>query len=177
MTNDFIRSAKPNRLSIPTTYDFVFHGNEHPAKGHEYVLGLAKDLPNYSFFFPFDLDHSPKNTCLNNVTFKAVTWETGLKELVQSAKLVFTPSAWSNTPEAATIKSIAENGRVAVLNSKYGFDNELEGYVLCLYGEVKQDIELINSYIDSYVNQFSSAFLVEYKVKAAEFVRYFEIIE
>ena len=90
-----------------------------------------------------------------------------------------TPSNWSNTPEASTLKSILENGSVAMLKTKYGYVNELEKFVLCLTGNIESDIVMIlhhmknNSKLNS--SEIASLFFKEYSSKAKNFINFFEI--
>jgi len=180
LTDDFDEQNKNKEAKGIPKYDLVFHGSNHPAKGHKYILDLAKHLPKYTFLFPFNnKEFFLADKVLNNVTFKSMKWETGLKESVQEAKIVFTPSLWSNTPEAATIKSIIENGNVAMLNTEFGFVNELEGYVLCLTGDIKTDIDLVYSYLKENKKilniKKSDVFINKYIEKANDFKTFFEI--
>ena len=177
LTNDLDSDHNSQSISNPLNFDFVFHGSDHPAKGSYYILKIAKFFPQYTFLFPFkNQDKLCHYNIPKNVTFKMMTWETGLKESVQSARLVFTPSNWSNTPEASTLKSILENGNVAMIETEYGFVNELKKYVLCLTGNVSTDIEMINNYLKEKSNPFNSKkFIIDYKHKAKSFKEFFEI--
>ncbi len=114
-----------NKVEHP---DIVYHGWHKAAKGVLYVLELAKYLKDYSFLIPCNkgavINNYGKIDIPNNVEFKHITWETGLKENVINCKLVLCPSLWTATIEGALVKSILYNGNVAVYNTKYGFQSE-----------------------------------------------------
>jgi hypothetical protein len=178
LTNDLDHNNKSiSNVSNISNFDFVFHGSDHPAKGSDYILKIAEFIPQYTFLFPFkNEDKLLRYNIPENVTFKVMSWETGLKESVQNARLVFTPSTWSNTPEASTLKSILENGNVAMIETEYGFVNELKNHVLCLTGNVSADIEIIIKYLQEKSNVFNSKnFIYDYKLKAQSFKEFFEI--
>jgi hypothetical protein len=77
-----------------------------------------------------------------------MTWESGLREAVINAKCVLTPSIWSNTPEAATIKSFQFNGNVVMYNTNYGFGQELKNVTLQLTGIESNDLKILRKAIE-----------------------------
>lgn len=115
--------------SNDTSYDLVFHGAVHLAKGVGYFIELANLLPEYSCFLPSSrrvVEHAlGKEITTKNIVFDECTWETGLKNAVKSAKLVINPSLWSSPIEGALLKSISFNGNVAVVETQYGFSREV----------------------------------------------------
>ena len=66
-------------------YDIVFHATKSFAKGYEFARELDNILSDFSIYFPEEGE----------------TWETGLKEKVQNAKIVINPSLWSAPVEGA----------------------------------------------------------------------------
>lgn len=126
-TNEVHKKTTLNIKEFPS-YDIVFHGSSLIAKGILYFIELAINLPNYTFFIPDSKENLAKifNSFLpNNVTCECVTWESGLLEIVQQAKLVVNPSLWSAPIEGALIKSSFFNDNVATVETKYGFENEV----------------------------------------------------
>jgi hypothetical protein len=111
-------------------YDIVFHGNSLIAKGLLYVIKLAEHLPDQTFLIP-DSKKNVQNILnidsnfSNNLEFKEMNWENGLREAVMSAGLVINPSIWSAPIEAALIKSAASNQNVATVKSLYGYEKEI----------------------------------------------------
>lgn len=123
------------------SYDYVYHGSALEAKGFKYFIELAKIMSANTFFLPskINMPSIPKNLICENMR-----WDTGLKEKVQSAKIVFTPSLWSYTPEAASLKSFYFNGVVAMIDSDYGFNNEIPGHAyIKLTGDIYKDKEIL----------------------------------
>ncbi|WP_155834698.1 hypothetical protein [Leptolyngbya sp. PCC 6406] len=110
-------------------YDIVYHGAAHLAKGIAYVIDLAKNLKELSFFIP-----ESKEACelaigrtieCENITFRACRWESGLREAVIQARLVINPSLWSAPIEGALLKSVFYASRVATVTTMHGFEGEL----------------------------------------------------
>lgn len=129
-TNEIISSSlnEKRKSEDESEYDVVFHGSSIIAKGVAYVVGLAYCTPEYTFFIPDDIENVVKNVerdLPNNITCQKMSWETGLKEKVISAKLVINPSMWSAPIEGALLKSAAFNDNVATVKTKYGFENEI----------------------------------------------------
>lgn len=117
-----------NNNILNTSFDLVFHGASHPAKGIGYFINLAYELPDFKFFVPDDrgvVQKIIKSDLPNNVIFESMTWETGLKERVQMAKMVINPSLWSAPIEGALLKSAAHNTNVATVVTKYGYEGEI----------------------------------------------------
>lgn len=150
LTNDLLdEQNEAKNLSNEGNYDFdiVYHGADVEAKGFKYVQELSKCLNNYKILIPTSefIESKP-----SNLTTKYMTWETGLKETVINSKLVLTPSLWSNTPEAATLKSFLFNGSVALVENRYGFSNDIpEESYLRLTGIIEQDVQKINEYLST----------------------------
>jgi len=128
-------------------YDIVYHGANHEAKGVDYTLILAKLLPQYTFFIPSKLSYSDLPT---NLTHRDLTWNNGLREIVQNAKLVLNPSLWSAPVEGALLKSIYYNGNVGVVETRYGFCNDIpDDAVLKLSKDVLIAKEQILTFLNS----------------------------
>ncbi|MBC7417823.1 MAG: hypothetical protein H7325_06685 [Pedobacter sp.] len=135
---DFQSTKSPFTQLHDTPYDLVYHGVENFAKGIGYFVELAILLPEFSCFLPCSQliveNILGKKVTEKNIIFKECTWETGLKNAVTSARLVINPSLWSYPIEGALLKSIFYNGNVAVVETEYGFAQEIisESDVLCL---------------------------------------------
>jgi len=144
-----------NLTDITRDYDLVYHGSTHPAKGIIYFLQISSLLPKLKIFIPmsFNAASSIFSDCrrLKNVIFQDCTWETGLKDAVRKAKLVVNPSLWSAPIEGAFLKSLAYNGNVAVVHSKFGFssENKLNNIVLKLPDDPVSAADLLKNYIDN----------------------------
>jgi hypothetical protein len=136
-------------------YDLVYHGSIHPAKGIIYFLQISLLLPKLKIFIPMSLKAASSifSDCkrLDNVIFKDCTWETGLEDAVRKAKLVVNPSLWSAPIEGAFLKSLAYNGNVAVVRSKFGFssENTFKDIVLKLPEDPASAARMLEAYIDN----------------------------
>mgnify|MGYP001474997551 CR=1 FL=1 len=143
---------------ISRDYDLVYHGSVHPAKGIIFFLQVSLLLPRLKIFIPMSLSAASSifSDCkrLNNVTFQDCTWETGLENAVRKAKLVVNPSLWSAPIEGAFLKSLAYNGNVAVVNSKFGYssENTFQNIVLKLPEDPSSAADLLKNYIDNSVD-------------------------
>ena len=119
-------------------YDVVFHGNAGWAKGAGVALRLAHHLPTYSFFCPGSKeqleaisDIAGLDSIPCNIKIQDLTWETGLKDLVQGAKVVLNPSLWSAPIEGAFLKSLIQNGCVAIVNEETAYAGTLRTDLVC----------------------------------------------
>lgn len=149
-THDLVQSDSGFRsqdLTGTQRYNLVFHGAPLEAKGFEYFLSLAERLPELTFFLPAH-DIPARYRSLSNVTYANMTWERGLRQIVEAADIVVTPSLWSFTPEAAMLKSMLYNGCVAVTEREFGFTNEVlsEAY-LPLTGMSEDDAQTLRSFM------------------------------
>lgn len=135
------------------SYDLVFHGATHLAKGVGYFVELASLLPEYICFIPSSrnsVEHLlGRKIALKNVIFQECSWENGLKEAVVSAKLVINPSLWSSPVEGALLKSIFFNGNVAVVETEYGFSQEIiaSSNILALPLDVIRSSRAVRSFL------------------------------
>ena len=144
MTDDLLK-VNPSEHKKSLKFDFVFHGSDQDVKGVDYVESLASTLTNNSFFIP-----TSRKIDLPNVVTEDLTWEKGLDNLVLNAKIVLSPSLWSNTPEAAVLKNILWNGVCAVRQNKFGFNQEMpDDSFIGLTGSVHKDVETLHSYLES----------------------------
>lgn len=110
-------------------YDVVFHGASHVAKGLIYVLQLAELMPEFSFLIPDDFSNVARIAKISpssNVCCELMSWETGLRDAVSSARLVINPSMWSAPIEGALVKSAMFNKNVATVESQYGYEAEIQ---------------------------------------------------
>jgi len=113
---------------IAKQYDVVFHAANVEAKGLFYFIELAKKLPSFSFFIPYNSSSFKSQEKMpSNIVLKSMQWHTGLKEIVTNARLVLCPSLWSAPIEGAVLKSIHYNGNVGVVDLDYNFGSELPG--------------------------------------------------
>ncbi|WP_175018648.1 hypothetical protein BG51_25765 [Pseudomonas [fluorescens] ATCC 17400] len=121
-----------NEMPLKTTssisFDLVFHGAPHLAKGLRYFIELSEALSEFTAFIP-----SSKIECesvigrrimAKNITFSDCSWESGLKDAVKTANLVVNPSLWSAPIEGALQKSIHFGRRVVTVESEYGYEKE-----------------------------------------------------
>tara|TARA_B110000459_G_C16571357_1_gene476590 strand:- start:430 stop:1542 length:1113 start_codon:yes stop_codon:yes gene_type:complete len=146
-TLDFDSLINRDQQLSSEVYDVVFHAGDITEKGFEYCLELASYLPDHHFFIPTNTLPA-EYSYLTNITHAAIRWETGLEGIVSSARLVLTPSLWSYTPEAATLKSMICNGSVGMVKTEFGFCNEVdEGAFLSLTGDAKSDAVTINEFL------------------------------
>ena len=93
-------------------FDIVFHGAAIAPKGIFFLLKLAELMPDYSFLVPDSYSNVYRVTKLeapNNVSFVQMSWESGLRQAVSSARLVINPSMWSAPIEGALVKSAKFN--------------------------------------------------------------------
>lgn len=113
-------------------YDVVFHGASNAAKGIFYVLEIARLLPELSFLIPDKRSEIIRITNIipsSNVACISMTWETGLRETVLSARLVLNPSMWSAPIEGALIKSALFNKNVATVCSQFAYEAEISSII------------------------------------------------
>lgn len=131
-SNELLRDQPASavvRFDQLVRYDVVFHGASHVAKGLLYVLQLAELMPEFSFLIPdefLNVSRIAKHSPSANVCCELMNWETGLREVVASARLVINPSMWSAPIEGALIKSAKFNKNVATVESQYGYEAEIE---------------------------------------------------
>lgn len=153
------------------SFDVVLHAASIEPKGFLYFLELVSRMPHLTFFVPAKTVPE-KYKSLANLAYSDLTWETGLREVVQRAGLVVTPSLWSFTPEAATLKSLIFNGCVAVVKNKYGFSNEMQpNSFVPLSGSAVKDVVVIQKFFDSpnkeYLKEGARSYVAEYFKKAS----------
>lgn len=171
LTDDLL-NVSPSVHKKNLTFDIVFHGSDQEVKGVDYVESLAAILTNSSFFVP-----TSRKINLPNVVTEDLTWENGLDNLVLNAKIVLSPSIWSNTPEAAVLKNILWNGVCAVRKNRYGFNQEMpDDSIIGLTGSVDFDAQLLNSFLTSpekreALKTSSRIFFNQYKVDAESQMR------
>jgi FkbM family methyltransferase len=108
----------------PAPYDVVYHGHFVSAKGADWMLAVARALPETSFLFPCPCPRRVADPP-PNITFKPMSWESGLAEQVAAARLVAVPSLWSATIEGALVKSLAFGRATARVDIPTSFGDEL----------------------------------------------------
>jgi len=104
-------------------WDVVFHGHALNAKGFRWMMQLAQKCPSIKFMFPFDGLAHPNAP--PNCYFVPCTWETGLKEHIQSSLFVAVPSMWSAPIEGALVKSLFFGRAVLVVDVDTTYANTL----------------------------------------------------
>jgi glycosyltransferase involved in cell wall biosynthesis len=142
-TNVRLTGMDTGELSVVPSYssndiipriDFLFHNTLHKEKGVLYFIELAKYLPQFSFCIPYSKNYTSKTLNIDsfssNIVFIPCTWETGLYDLVKSAKIIICPSLWSAPVEGSFLKSLYFNGCVAVLKTSYSFVSEIPSNTL-----------------------------------------------
>ena len=176
LTEDILEDLKTlNQKSVKEKnyeYDLVFHGADIAAKGFDYFLKLSGRLNEFKIFIPT----SKEIVVNNNIILQDAKWESGLKKAVINSKLVFTPSLWSNTPEASTLKSFLFNGSVAMMCNKFGFSNEIpEDSILLLSGNIDDDEIKVREFINKkeYVTLADKGrtYVNDYLLKAEELMK------
>lgn len=142
MRFDKLKTLNPKSIKSKK-YDFVFHGNNLPAKGSDYVLSLAKKMPSRVFLMPF------KGNNRGNLFFKNINWNSGLQEAISSSRIVLCPSFWSAPLEASILKTMLLKTPVALYSNQHSASKTLIP-VKCfinLCGDINKDVVLLNKII------------------------------
>lgn len=144
MRFDKLKTLDPKSINLKK-YDFIFHGNNLPAKGSDYVISLAKKMPSRIFFMPF------KGNNKGNLIFKNINWDSGLQEEISSSRIVLCPSFWSAPLEASILKTMLLKIPVALYSNQYSASKTLipvECFInLC--GDINKDVILLKKIIDN----------------------------
>ena len=131
-------------VSGQIVYDCVYHGGVHLAKGLEYFIRLAEEMPLYRFFVPAGRKKCEveigRAISAKNIQFYECSWETGLRKAIGECKVVVNPSLWSAPIEGALLKSVAYGRIVATVSTEYGYENELSES--CEIIRLPQDVKL-----------------------------------
>ena len=128
MDTNEISKRRSTHVDNFAKYDIVFHGKSLIAKGIVYYIRLASSLPNHTFFVPDSVENVKKfysSVLPRNIICENITWESGLLEIVENAKLVINPSLWSAPIEGALVKSAHFNNNVATVKTRFGYENEV----------------------------------------------------
>lgn len=122
-------------------YDFAFHGNLLDAKGFKYVRALALNLNDKSFFIPGKHDN------YQNICYQNVNWNNGLKNILESSKIILCPSLWSASLEAAILKTMLLNLPVAITVNDFSASNTLipRDCFINLTGNISKDKLILTS--------------------------------
>ncbi len=92
-------------------------------------------------------------------------WETGLKEAICKCKIVINPSLWSSPVEGALLKSIKNNGCVAVVPVDCSFQKEISpDVVIHLEGNISESVNILNNVIQSH------ALITTYKLNSSKWL-------
>lgn len=130
----------------------VFHNYLVDAKGFSFAYDLAQNLPQYKFIFP-----SKKPTKIKNVpkhiNFLDISWDSGLREIVEQARLVLCLSMWSSPIEGALVKSIYCNGNVAIMDNQFGFSTEVpDNIILKLDHDINVAVKQTRDFMNTNTN-------------------------
>jgi hypothetical protein len=124
-----MKTAELVSLVTQPAFDIVYHAEELAAKGFWYTIELAQNVPELRILIPSSREAIERTFGAHgwptNVIFRALRWESGLAEAVRRCGLVLCPSLWSAAVEGALLKSLYENGSVAVVESEFGFSSEM----------------------------------------------------
>lgn len=124
--DDWREKARPDDAGLAPGKPpvIIIHSFNVGAKGASWFLDVARRLPEFQFVCPF-----PRGKAIvappDNVVFKSMTWETGLKGAIEEAEMVMVPSLWSAPIEGALVKSIVAAKRVATVENDSHFQTEL----------------------------------------------------
>jgi hypothetical protein len=125
----------------------IYHGGLSLEKGIKYVIRLFNQLDNYTLVIPYSKNQVEgyyKEPFPENIVFKKMTWNTGLKEYVEKASIVFCPSIWSAPIEGALVKSLFYNANVAVIDTEFGFQKEIpKKHIIRLTGKIEFDLVIL----------------------------------
>lgn len=143
-------------------FDIVFHGDALTAKGLDFFLELARQLPAYSCLVPIARQMATPflggREPSANITFEDVQWGRGLREYVATCRLVMCPSQWSFPVEGALLKSMYFNGNVAVMRSQYGFEREIpEELLLRLDQDISVSAASVSKFLESDISNREKA--------------------
>lgn len=125
--------ADPASLSTPSSsrpadgskdWDIVFHAHGVAAKGVLWALELARQCPEERFLFPFSVSQDYR-TAHPNCTFLEMSWDSELREAVETARIVLVPSLWSAPIESALFKSVLFARAVAIVDHASTYAAEL----------------------------------------------------
>lgn len=150
---DEVESKQRKDENKNVRYDIAFHGSLFHAKGVFWAIEVAAHCPDLTFLFPFSeaavATHLNTNELPPNCTFIPMLWESGLEEVVTTAKCVLTPSLWSAPLEGALIKSIFKAHAVATTDEPTAYASSLpDGLVLKLpRSDIKKAAEILSQAI------------------------------
>ncbi len=102
----------------------IIHSFYVPAKGASWYLDVASRCPDIDFLCPFPKPIAVE-TAPDNVTFRSMTWETGVEEAIANARFVMVPTLWSAPIEGALVKSVVTNPRLAIIENGSAFQSEV----------------------------------------------------
>jgi len=164
LTNDVpidIQSMLQNKFLSEEgeSYDIVYHGAPNEAKGYFFALRVFRELRDLRILVPTQMVYAKRLfkkygydfEDLRHISFKPMSWETGLKDVVIRSRLILCPSLWSACIEGALVKSIMFNGSVAVVDSTNSFSNTLpKGVVFRLPKNPEEAVQKLRSIIGSH---------------------------
>jgi hypothetical protein len=155
----FLEESEMGIVDEDLKFDIVYHGANHLSKGIAYVIELAQQLKEFSFFVPENKESCEitlgRSIECENISFRACRWESGLKSAVSQARLVINPSLWSASIEGALLKSIFYGNKVATVETQYGFEGEMSEYIDLI--RLPHDIALAAKIVKDTLTHCSSA--------------------
>jgi hypothetical protein len=168
MEADFSINTIQNHKTINKL--IVFHANQLRAKGLDWALSLAAYMPDYEFLFPFEKSSIQDFFFTPNMKFKAMTWNTGLKEAISEAEYVLCPSLWSAPIEGALVKSIIYGKKCLVVQNDTAFHQEdINMPVIRLPVNLKDAAESIRSKASDFEFVEKEVWLKQYLKKSKQF--------
>jgi len=139
-------NREKNQESPAPSFDIVFHGNAHPAKGTVWTNVLARFMAKRSFLFPFlkgfdKMAYMPQE----NTYFSNMNWSSGLANQISRSPITLCPSLWSAPIEGALVKSIFTGNLVGVVQESTSFSNEIsENIIMKLPQDPENAAAMIN---------------------------------
>lgn len=166
--NDFGSEQRPDLAgtfeALPV--DVVFHGAVIEAKGVRWLIDVARQLPSISFLIPSSEKAVERQvgTIPANIRCRKMTWESGLRVAVASARLTVIPSLWSAPIEGALVKSLRDGNIVGAVDVPTGYASSIPSKVVAMLSpdpaSAAQQIEHLLE--ERHDEQARSAWLVEF---------------
>jgi hypothetical protein len=137
----FLRSNTATATNEKNEFDVVLHASPVSAKGVYFAVQLASNCPTLRFLFPFSKEELATNALRipENISFRPMSWETGLRDEIRRIPFTLVPSLWSAPVEGALVKSLLEARAVAVVAVESAFASELGADVALTLSPVPEE--------------------------------------